>query len=234
MRRVLKTLSNLLILSAIIYFAVIFYPIYSAEAKFYWKQLIKKEKTVVIPEVEELVLGTQTKRELPIPETPFSFLMKEGPPLGVEPINPDATIIIPKIDVNTPIIWDVSVAEKNAYLEALNSGVAHAKGTPSPSNQAGNTYLFAHSTANPADIRRYSAVFTLLHQLEIDDRIVIFYQGKRYDYLVEEEEVVPSFDTTPLLRSFDKPMLTLQTCDPPGIPKNRRIVTARLVGVYEK
>lgn len=236
MRRLLKILSNLLILVAIIYFSVIFYPIYSAEARYYWKQATgnKQQNSLNLEDDWSDVLGETTLRNLPEPETPFSSLLKEGPPLGIEPVNRESAILIPKIDVNTPIVWDVSVSDENAYLAALNSGVAHAKGTAHPSSQAGNTYLFAHSTTNPIDIRRYSAVFTLLHQLETDDRIVIFYQGKRYDYLVEKEEVVPSFDTTPLLRSFDQPMLTLQTCDPPGIPKDRRIITARLVGIYEK
>ncbi len=227
----LKTLSNLLILSGIIYFAVIFYPIYSAEAKYYLKKIQNAKYQI---SNEEEVLGETASRELPDPDTPFANLLQEGPPLEIEPVNRYAAIVIPKIDVNTPIVWDVSVADKNAYMEALNQGVAHAKGTPKPSTKAGNTYLFSHSTANVANISRYSAVFTLLHHLQKDDRIIIFYQQKRYDYLVEENEVISSFDTTPLLREVDKPILTLQTCDPPGLAKNRRIVTTKLVGIFNK
>lgn len=229
--KLLKIVSNLLIFSGVIYFAVIFYPIYSAETNYYLRKIRNSNAEI---RNEKSVLGETASRELPAPDTPFANLLQEGPPLEVEPVNREAAILIPKIFVNTPIVWDVSVTNKDDYMQALNQGVAHAKGTPKPSTNAGNTYLFSHSTANAANISRYAAVFTLLHHLQKDDRIIIFYQGKRYDYLVEENEVISSFDTTPLLREADKPILTLQTCDPPGIPKNRRIVTARLVGVYKK
>ncbi|MBM4402380.1 MAG: sortase [Candidatus Cloacimonetes bacterium] len=229
----LKILSNLLILSGIIYFAVIFYPIYSAEARYYLKRLstINNQQLTID---DESVLGKTAIREIPQPDTPFANLLQEGPPIALEPVNYEGAILVPEIDVNAPIVWDVPVTDKNDYMQALNQGVAHAKGTPKPSTNPGNTYLFSHSTANVRNIARYAAVFTLLHHLQKDDRIIIFYQQKRYDYLVEENEVISSFDTTPLLREVDKPILTLQTCDPPGVPKNRRIVTAKLVGVYEK
>jgi len=59
------------------------------------------------------------------------------------------------------------------------------------------------------------------------------YDNKRYDYVVTESKIVKSFDLSPLLDPVDKPTLTLQTCDPPGIPINRLIILAELVGVYE-
>jgi LPXTG-site transpeptidase (sortase) family protein len=141
--------------------------------------------------------------------------------------------VIEKIDVNVPIVWDVSINEKDQYLTALKTGVAHASGTNRPSERNGNSYLFAHSTLNPLEIEKYAASFTLLHRLEVGDKISIFNNNTRYDYIVQWKEVVNGFNTEPLTRQPDYPMLTLQTCDPPGIPLNRLIITAKLVSHYE-
>lgn len=163
----------------------------------------------------------------------FGSILVIPPALNVEPVNTTNSIIIEKINVNTPIVWDVDVANKTAYNNALSSGVAHAAGTKHPSEEEGNTYLFAHSTLNPLEIERYAAVFTLLHRLETGDRITVFSENVRYDYAVESVEVVNSFNVEPLTRQPDYPMLTLQTCDPPGIPLNRLIVTAKLIQSYD-
>ena len=163
----------------------------------------------------------------------FGEILLIAPPLTVIPMNTTNSLIIPDIDVNAPIVWDIPVIDETAYNAALKQGIAHAEGTKHPSQDAGNTYLFAHSTLNPLDIQRYSAVFTLLHRLAEGTRITLFSDTIRYDYIVETKEVVRDFDVTPLTREPDYPMLTLQTCDPPGIPINRLIITARLVGVYD-
>jgi len=162
----------------------------------------------------------------------FGEVLLIAPELSVIPVNTTNSIIIERIDVNTPIVWDVTVSDEQAYNNALNRGVAHAAITNRPSSNPGNTYLFAHSTLNPLDIQKYSAVFTLLHRVEDGDRVTIFEDNIRYDYIIETKEVVKDFDLTPLTREPDYPMLTLQTCDPPGIPLNRLIVTGRLIGKY--
>ncbi len=196
------------------------YPILKSEFGFEIKQRIEAANN---PEV----VITQA------PNKPtFGTILIIPPALGVEPINTTNSIIITKIDVNSPIVWDVDVMNNTAYNNALKTGVAHAAETAYPSDHAGNTYLFAHSTLNPLDIERYAAEFTLLHRLEINDKITVYYEGKRYDYLVISKEVVNKFNTEPLTREPDFPMLTLQTCDPPGVPLNRLIITAKLAAVY--
>ena len=196
------------------------YPILKSEFGFEIKQRIEAANNtdVVITQAPD--------------KTTFGTILVIPPALGVEPINTTNSIIITKIDVNSPIVWDVDVMNNIAYNNALKTGVAHATDTAYPSDRAGNTYLFAHSTLNPLDIERYAAEFTLLHRLEINDKITIYYEGKRYDYLVISKEVVNKFNTEPLTRTPDFPMLTLQTCDPPGVPLNRLIITAKLAAVY--
>ena len=138
------------------------------------------------------------------------------------------SLFIPKLQVKADIVENVSVTNEKEYFEALSRGIAHAINTPLPSDEIGNTYLFAHSTANFWEIQRYSAVFTLLHQLKAGDKIYLFHLGKEFIYEVGENEVKGAFDLSPLEQEVYEPTLTLQTCDPPGIPINRRIVTAKL------
>jgi len=116
-------------------------------------------------------------------------------------------------------------------MEAMRHGVAHAKGTAKP-DEVGNIYLFAHSTLNFWEFGPYATVFTTLHQLVPGDKIILFYQGKRYDYRVDEKEIVPGFDLTPLNRESSRRVLTLQTCDPPGTTWRRLLIIAELVGVF--
>ncbi len=106
--------------------------------------------------------------------------------------------------------------------------MAEALGS-TPPGQPGNLYLFSHSTDAPWNIIRYNAIFYLLRELEPGDRIIIFYQKKRYDYVVFDKTITKPDDVSFLINRYDVPVLTLQTCDPPGTLFNRLIVRAKLV-----
>lgn len=216
----LRTLSYFFILGGIFWIGYSLFPVFSAEAVYMFNQS-NTEKITAINEYQRTESFGKILEIIPPP-----------PPLPVEPINYESAIIIPKIDVNAPIVMNVSVANEAEYNSALKSGVAHAAGTNTPAEKIGNFYLFAHSTLNPAEIQRYSAVFTLLHRLEAGDRISVMYKNTRYDYQVSTNEVVNSFNLEPLTRQPTEPIITLQTCDPPGIPLNRRIITAQLIASY--
>jgi sortase A len=212
----LKMLSNVLILGAIFYFLFSFWDIIRQEALYaYWKI---RGQTFTVDEVKE---------EEPPAISPFAALLAQPTPLKVTPKSTQFGIVIEKIGVNAPVIANVSVTDKRAYLAALEKGVAHAKGTAKP-GQIGNAYLFAHSSLDFWNYGPYSGVFNLLRKLSEGDRIVVFYKGERFDYYVTDKEVVSGFNTTPLTRTFDTPYLTLQTCDPPGVALNRLIITAEL------
>jgi len=212
----LKMLSNALILGAILYFLLSFWDVIRQEAMYaYWRI---RGQTFTVDEVDI---------ENPPASSPFAVLLAQPTPLKVTPKSKQFGIVIEKIGVNAPVIADVSVTDKRAYLAALEKGVAHAQGTAKP-GQIGNSYLFAHTTIDFWKYGPYAGVFNLLRKLEKGDRIVVFYKGKRFDYYVKGKEIVSGFNTTPLTRTFDTPYLTLQTCDPPGIAINRLIITAEL------
>lgn len=219
----MRFLANLLIGLGLGYLIWVFAPIAKAEMAYWW--MLHRGQVVSTQQTFGEVLGLYQKSS-------FGELLNFPPPLTVAPTDLNGSIVIEKISVNAPVIWDVSITDKKEYLTALKKGIAHASQTPKPSEENQNTYLFAHSTLNPLEIKKYSAAFTLLSKLEKDDLVAIFYQGQRFDYRVKNKELVEGFNLIPLTRTVQKPTLTLQTCDPPGIPRRRLIVTAELEKVY--
>lgn len=147
---------------------------------------------------------------------------------SIIPVSTEYGIVIEKINANAKIVAGVNPANEREYTAALGSGVAEALGS-TPPGQPGNLYLFSHSTNAPWNIVRYNAIFYLLKELEPGDRVIIFYKNKRYDYIVFDKVIAQPTDITYLTNRYDFPVLTLQTCDPPGTLINRLIVKARLV-----
>lgn len=147
----------------------------------------------------------------------------------ITPLSTDFGIVIEKINANAVVIPDVDPSKEREYTKALTKGVAMAKGSTLP-GEDGNLYIFSHSADAPWNISRFNAVFYLLRELENGDRISVFYQGKRFDYLVFDKTVTKPSDISFLQNRYDRPVLTLQTCDPPGTLNNRLIVRAKLAG----
>jgi sortase A len=147
----------------------------------------------------------------------------------ITPVSTDYGIVIEKINANAKVIADVDPANERQYTDALRVGVAESKGSTKP-GQNGNLFIFSHSADAPWNIVRYNAVFYLLRELAPGDRILVFYQGRRYDYKVFDKTVVDPTDVSFLINRYDKPVLTLQTCDPPGTLLHRLIVRAQLQG----
>lgn len=144
--------------------------------------------------------------------------------LGVDPY---FSIYIPKIEAKAKIIPNVNAGDPKSYLAALEEGVAHAKGTNFP-GQGKSIFLFSHSTDSLINIARYNAVFYLLRKLEKGDRIVIYFLGKEYDYVVTDKFVTSATDTSWLSDKNVGERLILQTCDPPGTSWRRLLLVAKL------
>lgn len=159
-------------------------------------------------------------------ESSFSTLQSSSD--SIVPLSTEFGIVIEKINANAKIVANVDASNEKEYTRALQTGVAQALGS-TPPGEKGNLYLFSHSTNAPWNIVRYNAIFYLLRELEIGDRVIVFYQNRRYDYIVFDKSVVASSDVSFLTYKYDEPVLTLQTCDPPGTLLRRLIVRARLV-----
>lgn len=146
----------------------------------------------------------------------------------ITPVSTDFGLVVEKINANARVIANVDPSNELEYIKALSQGIAHAKGTAYP-GQVGNIYLFSHSTDAPWNIVRYNAIFYLLGKLEPGDRVIVFFKGRRYDYIVFDKAIASGADTNYITNKYDKSILTLQTCDPPGTTLNRLLIRAKLV-----
>jgi sortase A len=176
---------------------------------------------------QQLILNAKGAQE----DSPFArFLTNKT--INMVPVNTDFSLIIERIGVNVPVVADVPVTNKDIYMAALKDGVAHANSSSYPSVEPGNVYIFAHSTVNFWELGRYAKAFNLLRKLSVGDRIHVLYKGTTFVYDVVNREKVEGWNTYPITRSVIEPILTLQTCDPPGTTLNRMVVTAKLVNSY--
>ena len=217
-RTIIRFIANILITVGAIVLILDFLPVVVGEISYQMRQLRK---------VEYSVGSTDGKKASDL----FSALLNGSEVLSIEPTNKDFAVVIEKIGVNAPVVKNVSVTDKQEYFKALDKGIAHAITSSTP-DKGGNTYLFAHSSINFWRIGKYANIFNLLRKLENTDKINVFYEGKRYEYSVIGTEIVAGFNTYPLTRQVLEPILTLQTCYPPGTTLNRLVVTAKLEKVY--
>lgn len=142
------------------------------------------------------------------------------------PKDPNFSIIVEKIGADAPIVANVDASNKTIYEAALKRGVAHTLGTSLP-GQPGVSYLFAHSTDTIFNVPRYNAIFYLLQDMALGDRIVIFFNGRRYDYKVVETKITEAEDVSYFTLKTSEQILVLQTCYPPGTTWKRFLVIAK-------
>jgi len=95
----------------------------------------------------------------------------------------------------------------------------------------GNFFLTGHSSYYAWDNGRYKDVFALLHEVEAGDEAIIYWEGKKYTYILEQSKIIPPTEVSVLKQPDDKSIITLMTCTPVGTNKNRLIWTGRLVSV---
>lgn len=133
----------------------------------------------------------------------------------------DNHILIPKINVDAPIVWQVSEQD---IIKSLRNGVVHYKGTALP-GQVGNIFITGHSSNYWWDKGQYNQVFALLEKMVVGDVIIISYKNTKYVYKVRNVFVVKPKDLS-VLNPTATPTLTLVTCVPVGTTLNRLVVQA--------
>lgn len=212
-----RFIGYLLFITGGFFFVLMLGPLIQAEAVYRYDKLLGIKHT--IPNIV-------TSDNAPI-EGPDSFGAVSGGNV-IKPVATDFGLVIEKINANAKVVANVDPSNEADYSQALTEGVAHASGTKFP-GEKGNIYLFSHSTDAPWNIIRFNAIFYLLRELESGDRVVTFYNNRRYDYIVFDKIVVEPNDVSFLTNDYPDSVLTLQTCDPPGTLARRLIVRAKLV-----
>jgi sortase A len=137
-------------------------------------------------------------------------------------------IIIPKINVEIPVIYNVDTISNNAVEDALENGVVHYADTALP-GQDGNGVIVGHSSNNIFNPGKYKFAFVLLSRLDDGDTFYLDYGGVRYTYEVYQKEIVSPNDVG-VLGDTNKPAtFSLITCDPPGTSINRLVVVGQQI-----
>lgn len=224
-KKMTKYLPWFLIFLGLFTFLMSFGPLLYSEAWYYLKQQRHQDFIVNLP-------GIGDKPKEGVRDSVFARFLSSSP-IVETPANTEFSVIIEKIGVNAPVVPNVSVSNSDSYTEALKSGIAHAINSDKPSNNPGNTYLFAHASLNFWELGKYATTFNLLRKIELNDTVRVVYKNKLFTYYVVNIEVHEGWNTNPITRPVIEPLLTLQTCDPPGTTLNRLVVTAKLKDIQD-
>lgn len=153
-------------------------------------------------------------------------------PIIVDPnsttAGPEPLIVIPKINVEVPVVYDVPTIQEKDIQKGLEDGVVHYATTPSP-GEKGNIVVVGHSSNNILNSGKYKFAFVLLNKLEVGDTFSMTKDSKRYTYKIYEKKIVSPTDISVLGGNDKASTVTLITCDPPGTSINRLIVVGEQI-----
>ncbi len=149
-------------------------------------------------------------------------------PTITQTVSPDPRLIIPKLNVDVPINFNISTSE---IYDAMMNGVAHYRiaGASAYPGQIGNFVVTGHSAGDVYSSNPYKYIFSGLERLEDGDLIYVNYKSTRYTYRVTKKEVVEPTNVGALITPTDKPLITLVTCTPLGTSRYRLLVTGEQI-----
>lgn len=146
-------------------------------------------------------------------------------------ITKDDRLVIPRIGVDVPIIFDAVASSQASLNAAMDKGVAwfNVQQAHSKPGEKGNFVVSGHSSNDWAETGAYKFVFGPLEQMKVGDTFYVNYQQKRYIYAITSTKVVAPTDVGSLATDNTKPMMTLITCTPLGTDWNRLLVFAEQI-----
>ncbi|MGI6103484.1 MAG: sortase [Patescibacteria group bacterium] len=139
-------------------------------------------------------------------------------------------LVIPKIGVRAPIVWNSSSDEK-IMLANLQQGVAHYGFTSLPNDSTGNVFITGHSSYYWWDKGDYKTVFALLDKLTAGDQAMLQYDGKVYVYTMRDNVTVSPSEVS-VTDPTEQPTLSVMTCVPVGTSLRRLVVRFDLAKSY--
>jgi LPXTG-site transpeptidase (sortase) family protein len=134
-----------------------------------------------------------------------------------QPDSPNS-LVAPAMLLDQPILEGV----KSDMYRVLDKGIWRWPDSSTP-DRGGNTVLLGHrfTYTNPQGALYY------LDKLRVGDSIGMVWNGKTYVYTVQQVKTVRPDDTS-ILAPTDLPTLTIYTCTPLWLPRDRLVVTAIL------
>ena len=138
----------------------------------------------------------------------------------------ESRLLIPKIAVDVPIVWDANAADTNSLNKAMDKGIVwfNIQGANAKPGEKGNFVISGHSSNDWTDSGNYNFIFARLEKMAAGDVVYANYNGTRYTYKITGTKVVKPTDVASLQIGNDKPYITLVTCTPLGTAQNRLLV----------
>lgn len=127
----------------------------------------------------------------------------------------DNRLVIPSIQ------FDAGIFE-GSTPKVLNEGPWRRPGTSDPT-RGGNTVIAAHRL-NFGGV----ANFYNLDKIKKDDSLIVYWQGKEYDYKVDQIDTVSPLNID-VEKNTSDPILTLYTCTPLWSSSERLVVKGSLI-----
>ncbi len=121
-------------------------------------------------------------------------------------------IQIPALEVDAPVV-------QGDGWEQLKKGVGQNIGSANP-GQNGNVVLSAHNDV-------YGELFRFLDKLQPGDQVIVYTQQRQYTYVVDRTAIVEP-TAVEVMAPTENPTVTLISCYPYLINKQRIVVFARL------
>lgn len=149
-------------------------------------------------------------------------------PTSSTAVGPESRLIIPKINVDMPVNYDVATLNEDAIQQSLRDAAVHYKlpGADALPGQFGNNVILGHSSNDAFAAGQYKFAFVMADHLEPGDTFYLHYKGVRYTYKITEKKVIKPSELAALQTGYDKPMATLVTCTPIGTAINRLLIYA--------
>lgn len=150
--------------------------------------------------------------------------------IDIEMVPYENRIVIPKIWKNIPLVDVENKRVQNVkeldqvFMKELENWVIRYPWSARPW-ETWNTFIFWHSSNFPWIKWDYNDVFALIDNLGFWDEIIVYYNQKKYVYVINEKHVVKPGDTSVLKRNNWKKEISIMTCWPIGTSINRMIVT---------
>jgi len=150
------------------------------------------------------------------------------PIISSAPVSQAPEVIIPKINSEVPVVYDVNSVNNDDIQLGLERGVVHYADSALP-GQDGNVVIVGHSSGNIFNAGNYKFAFSLLRALDTGDTFFLQKDGIRYTYQIYNKMVVKPTDVAVLGPTDKLATATLITCDPPGLNSNRLVVVAQQI-----
>ena len=148
-----------------------------------------------------------------------------------KPLPDTAALIIDKIGVHAPIVFNVSNDNDTIY-KRLEDGVVHYSDTARP-GLPGVSIVLGHSSAYPWYKGDYGAVFALLSKLSVGDRFYVQYEDNRtFVYEMTQSIIFNPFAKDERLAALENApgsTILLISCYPVGTNYKRIAIQATLV-----